>query len=302
MAEKLSEVLNPASVVEWLRSTGLDILIIIILSVLGYLLLTFATRQLTRHMQQMDEEEDSQFDLRIETIRRLVNTTAFVIIFAVATLTILSEIGINVGPLLASVGVASVAIGLGAQSLVKDTLAGFFIIVEGQFQVGDVIDLDGVVGTVEDLTLRTTRIRDINGYLHFVPNGEIRIVTNRNRDWSRAIVDFGISYEDNVALAEETLNEIGDLAINDPEIGPLLLEPPKVTGIEGLDDWQIRLRVMVKTLPNEQWEVQRYFRQQIRRLFPERGLTLPFPRQEVVLVQSGTRENKPPESNSPDAK
>jgi small conductance mechanosensitive channel len=293
MVQKLSELLNPTNVATWLKNTGVDILIIVVLSVLAYILLTFATRQLTRHMQQMDEEEDSQFDFRIETIRRLVNTTALVIIIAIASLTILGELGINMGPLLASVGVAGLALGLGAQSLVKDALAGFFIIVEGQYQVGDVIDLDGIVGTVEDLTLRSTQIRDLNGFLHFVPNGEIRIVTNRNRDWSRAIVDFGIAYDDDLALAEETLNEIGELASNDPEIGPLLLEPPTVTGIEELDDWQVRMRVMVKTLPNEQWGVQRYLRQQIKRLFPERGLTLPFPRQEVVLLHGDMPDNEP---------
>lgn len=283
--ERLQELLNPTNVTDWLGSSGLNIAIIIILSIVAYLILTFVTRSLTTRMQQIDEEDDSQFDLRIETIRRLVNTTALVIIIAVATVTILSEVGINIGPLLASVGVASLALGLGAQSLVKDAISGFFIIVEGQYQVGDVIALDGYVGTVEDLTLRSTQIRDVNGYLHFVPNGEIRIVTNRNRDWSRALIDVGIAYDDDVALAEQTLNDIGQLAAQDPDIGPLLLEEATVTGIEGLDDWQVRLRVMVKTQPNAHWEVQRFYRQEIRRLFPERGLTLPFPRQEVVLIK-----------------
>jgi small conductance mechanosensitive channel len=288
LIEKLSEMLDPNKVIDWLGSTGLNILIITVLAFLAYWILTFATRQLTMHMQRIDDEDDSQFDLRIETIRRLVNTTALVIIISIAILTILSEIGINVGPLLASVGVASLALGLGAQSLVKDTIAGFFVIVEGQYQVGDVIELDGYVGTVEDLTLRSTQVRDVQGYLHFVPNGEIRIVTNRNRDWSRAIVDLGIAYDDDLALAEQTLNTIGEMASEDPEIGPMLLESPLVTGIEGLEDWQVRIRVMVKTKPNEHWVVQRYYRQQIRQLFPERGLTLPFPRQEVVLLQDNS--------------
>ncbi len=286
--ERLSEIFNPTQAADWLASAGLNIVIIILLSIAAYVSLTFLTRKVTKHMQQLDEEDDSQFDLRIETIRRLVNTTASVIIVAVAILTILSEVGIDVGPLLASVGLASLALGLGAQTLVKDAIAGFFIIVEGQYQVGDVIELEGYAGTVEDLTLRTTQIRDVQGYLHYVPNGEIRIVTNRMREWSRALIDVGIAYEDDVALAEQTLQEIAEMAGQDPEIGPLLLEKPTTIGIEGLDDWQVRLRVMVKTVPNEHWTVQRYYRQQIKRLFPERGLTLPSPRQEVVLIQGGS--------------
>jgi small-conductance mechanosensitive channel len=285
LLERLSQMFNPTNAADWLTSKGLSIAIIILLSIGAYLLLTFVTRKLTRRMQQLDDEEDSQFDMRIETMHRLVNTTATVIIITVALLIVLSEAGINVGPLLASVGVASLAFGLGAQSLVKDAIAGFFIIAEGQYQVGDVIELGGVAGTVEDLTLRTTQVRDLQGYLHFVPNGEIRIVTNRSRDWSRALIDVGIAYDDDVALAEKTLKEIADRAREDPVIGPVLLEEPTMTGIEGLEDWQVRLRVMVKTLPNEQWGVQRFYRQQIKQLFPERGLTLPSPRQEVVLIQ-----------------
>ena len=283
MIDEIAQLADPEVIFGWLTTTGLNILIVIVLSVVGYWLLTVATRHLTRHMQQLDDEESSHFDLRIETIRRLVNTTALVIIIVVASLTILSELGINIGPLLASVGVASLALGLGAQSLVKDTISGFFIIVEGQYQVGDAVEIGGVAGSVEDLTLRVTQIRDGQGYLHFVPNGEIRVVTNRTRDWSRAIVDIGIAYEDDVALAVRTLDEIGELAAADPEIGPLLLEAPTVTGIEGLDDWQVRLRVIVKTAPNKHWIVQRYYRRQVWLLFPEKGLTLPSPRQEVIL-------------------
>ncbi len=286
MIEEISQLADTEAILKWLSTTGLNILIVIVLAVIGYWLLTLGTRQLTRHMQKLDDEESSHFDLRIETIRRLVNTTVLVIIIGVASLTILSELGINIGPLLASVGVASLALGLGAQSLVKDAIAGFFIIVEGQYQVGDVIEFDGRAGNVEDLTLRVTQIRDSQGYLHFVPNGEIRIVTNRTRDWSRAIIDVGIGYEDDVALAVDTLDEIGDLAVEDPEVGPLLLEAPTVTGVEGLENGQVRLRVVVKTAPNQHWIVQRFYRRQVRLLFPENGLTLPSPRQEVILKKA----------------
>jgi small conductance mechanosensitive channel len=152
--------------------------------------------------------------------------------------------------------------------------------------VGEVIEFDGRVGTVEDMTLRITSVRDINGYIHFVPNGEIRILANRSRDWARAIIDVGITYDDDVDLALQVLDEIGKSAAQDSDIGPLMLDAPVVTGIEGLEEWKVRLRISVKTEAGEQWGVQRYLRSKIRQELPARGITLAYPRQEVVLVQN----------------
>jgi small conductance mechanosensitive channel len=269
----------------WLAKTGLNILIIVILAIVSYGLLLFALRHLTGHIKGLDEVEESEQDKRVETISRLVKTTGLVVIIVVALLMILGELGIDIGPILASVGIVSLSIGLGAQTLVKDVIGGLFIILEGQFQVGDVVELQGRIGTVEDMTLRATQIRDVDGSLHIVPNGEIRIVTNRTRGWSRAVVDVGISYEDDIELAKQALSEIGEAAVKDPVIGPLLLEQPAATGVEGLDDWQVRLRIVAKTKPNEQWAVQRYLRQQIHEVFPAKGISLASPRQEVVVVQ-----------------
>jgi small conductance mechanosensitive channel len=279
-------VFDPDIVGRWLATTGLQIAIILLVAVVAYWLLSIGTRHLKRRIKELDDEQDSHHDRRTETISRLVKTTGVVFIIGISLLMILDQLGINIGPILASVGVASLALGLGAQTLVKDIIGGLFLILEDQYQVGDVIEFGGRVGTVEDMTLRITSVRDINGYIHFVPNGEIRILANRSRDWARAIIDVGITYDDDVDLALQVLDEIGKSAAQDSDIGPLMLDAPVVTGIEGLEEWKVRLRISVKTEAGEQWGVQRYLRSKIRQEFPAQGITLAYPRQEVVLVQN----------------
>jgi small-conductance mechanosensitive channel len=166
----------------------------------------------------------------------------------------------------------------------KDVINGLFILLENQYTVGDVVTLGDVSGTVEEMTLRATMIRDISGSLHIVPNGEIRIVSNNSRDWSRAIVDVSVSYDENIHQVVETLNEIGAAMTADELIGSLLFEIPVVTGVEGLDDWAVRVRIMVKTIAGQHWGVQRYLRQQIAQVFEERGIELAFPRQDVMVL------------------
>lgn len=279
-------VIDPDVISLWLATTGLQIAIILLVAIVAYLLLSIGIRHLKIRIKELDDEQDSHLDRRTETISRLVKTTGVVLIISVALLMILDQLGINIGPILASVGVASLALGLGAQTLVKDVIGGLFLILEGQYHVGDVIEFDGRVGTVEDMTLRITSVRDINGYIHFVPNGEIRILANRSRDWARAIIDVGITYDDDVDLALQVLDEIGKSAAQDSDIGPLMLDAPVVTGIEGLEEWKVRLRISVKTEAGEQWGVQRYLRSKIRQELPARGITLAYPRQEIVLVQN----------------
>ena len=204
---------------------------------------------------------------------------------------ILDQLGIAIGPILASVGLLSLAIGLGAQTLVKDVIGGIFIVMEDQYHIDEVIEFDGRIGTVEDITLRITKVRDFKGYLHIVPNGDIRLVTNRTRGWSRAVLDVGVTYETDLEQALNALEEIGQMAKADPEVGPLLIEEPQVTGVEALEDWQIRLRLIVKTEPNEHWVVQRYLRKLVREQFPQKGISIAFPRQEVVVLGLGNQDS-----------
>jgi small conductance mechanosensitive channel len=280
---------DPDLIKVWIATTGIQILIIVVLSVIAYWLLLVVSRHLSNRIKNLDDEEGSALDKRTETISRLIRSAGLVIILITALLMILDQLGIAIGPILASVGLLSLAIGLGAQTLVKDIIGGIFIVMEDQYHIDEVIEFDGRIGTVEDITLRITKLRDFKGYLHIVPNGDIRLVTNRTRGWSRAVLDVGITYETDLDQALKALEEIGQIAKNDPEVGPLLIEEPQVTGVEELEDWQIRLRLIVKTEPNEHWAVQRYLRRLVREQFPEKGLTIAFPRQEVVVLGLGNQ-------------
>ncbi len=279
-------------VMTWFSDHGLTILLILLVSVLAYYLLGVSTRAISRRIQALDDVEDSELDRRTKTIFRVIHSTGAVIIVSTAVMMILTELGVAITPVLASVGFVGLAFGLGAQTLVKDMIAGLFILIEDQYTVGDVAEIGGITGTVEHMTLRATELRDINGTVHIIPNGEIRIVANKSRDWSRAIVDVSVTYDEDVDTTVQTLQEIGEAMARDEAINGLLQEPMTVTGVEGLEDWAVRLRIMVKTLPNAQYEVQRYLRRQIRNTFAEQGLELAFPRQDIMIVG----EPKPPGS------
>lgn len=280
----MTENFNTDALLDWFIEHGIAVIGILIIAALSYWLLGILTRTLSRHIQSLDDEEDSELDKRTRTIFRVVHSTGIVLIVGTAVLMVLTEMGVSVTPVLASVGFVGLAFGLGAQTLVKDIINGLFILVENQYTVGDTIQIGGVTGAVEMMTLRATVVRDLVGTLHIIPNGDIRVVANKSRDWSRAIVDVGITYDDDVDAALQTLQEIGAILAEDEEMGPKLLETAVVTGVEGLDDWAVRLRIMVKTRPDAHWGIQRYLRRQIRLVFAEKGLELAFPRQDIKMV------------------
>lgn len=273
------------TIIEWLSKHGIAIVGILLMSALAYWLLGIITRTVSKQIQELDEEEDSELDKRTETIFRVVRSTGIVLILSTAVLMILTEFGIPVTPVLASVGFVGLAFGLGAQTLVQDMISGLFILIENQYTVGDSIKVSGVSGTVEQMTLRATMVRDLQGTLHVVPNGEIRVVANKSRTWSRAVLNVNITYDDDVDAAMAALTEIGEAIMADPAVEPLLLETPTVTGIEGLDDWAVRLRILAKTEPGAHWAVQRALRRQIRLVFAEKGIGLAFPRQDVMILK-----------------
>jgi small-conductance mechanosensitive channel len=215
------------------------------------------------------------------TLVEVIGWGIAVVIIGAAILMLLSDFGINITPLLASAGVAGLAVGLGAQTLIKDLIGGFFVLVENQYAVGDTIQVGSLTGQVEHLTLRTTTVRGPDGQLHVIPNGEVRIVSNLTKEWSRAIVDVGVAYEEDL---DRVLGVLGDAAASfalDPAFAPQLLEAPQVLGPMSLGDWAITVRVMVKTRPGKQWEVARELRKRILAVCEHEGIVLPYPRQET---------------------
>jgi moderate conductance mechanosensitive channel len=205
----------------------------------------------------------------------------------IAGLMALGTLGINLGPLIAGAGIVGVAVGFGAQNLVRDFLSGIFMLLEDQYGVGDVIDLGAASGAVEGVGLRTTRVRDIDGVLWHVPNGEIRRVGNKSQGWSRAVLDVEVAYSNDLATATRVIKQTADgLWRDDEEFAPLILEEPEVWGVEALSPNGVVVRLVVKTRPLEQWKVERELRARIKAAFEREGVELPVTAQAVVLHPS----------------
>jgi small conductance mechanosensitive channel len=220
-----------------------------------------------------------------QTVIQVISWVCNAVIIGVAAMMLLSRF-VDIAPLLASVGVAGLALSLGAQSLIKDLISGLLILIENQFAVGDVIQVGDVAGGVERFTLRATYLRSLDGKLHVVPNGEIRIVANITRNWSRALVDLGVAYEEDLDRVLKVLEEEALAFAEDPGVAELLIEPPSVLGPLSLGDWAMTVRVMVKTLPGKHWEVGRMLRKRLLDACTREQIALPYPRQEVMVRQT----------------
>jgi len=261
-----------------LVSSGLIVVATILVLGLVQLLAGRALRVI-RTFQHLREARRQQ----LVTLVNVVQWGANILVVGSALLMLLSNFGVDITPLLASAGVAGLAVSLGAQSLIKDLIGGILILVENQFAVGDAVQIGTVVGDVERITLRATYVRDVNGYLYVVPNGEVRVVSNQTRGWSRAMVDIGVAYEADLERALLVLQETADAFAQDPAFGSQLLEPPQVLGPLSLGDSAITVRVMVKTQVGKQWGVARELRKRILDTCDREGVELPYPRQEVLV-------------------
>jgi len=264
----------------WLLTHGLRLALILA----GTLVVWRMVRVISRRLEEQVMAGKVEIDDRTQQIRTLIRvgswaTTAIVLF--IATLMVLSELGVNIGPILASAGVVGLALSLGTQTLVRDLIGGFLIVLEDLFALGDVIRVGDVSGKVERITLRATYLRDFEGRLHIIPNGEIRILSNLSRDWSRAVVDVGVAYEEDIGKVCSVLEEVGKALQEDPAFGPNLLEPPTVVGVMALEDWAVTVRIMARTIPGKQHETRRELLRRIKEAFQAKGIAIPYPRQEL---------------------
>lgn len=212
---------------------------------------------------------------RADTIGAVLRSVISITIWSVAVLTVLDILGVNLAPLIAGAGILGVALAFGAQSLVRDFLTGLFMLLEDQYGVGDVIDLGLATGTVEGVSLRTTRVRDDEGVVWHVPNGEVHRVGNKSRQWARAVVDVAIAYDTDLTHATDVIRQVGRDASNDPVLGDALLGEPDVLGVESLAPDRVVLRVVARTRPQEQAQVARALRARIKAALDEAGIAAP---------------------------
>jgi moderate conductance mechanosensitive channel len=251
--------------------------LIIIVAFVTYRLIKLLVRRIVAHEVEAEDPIVKRLrEQRTQTLGSLMNNVALIVISTFAVLTILNNF-VAIGPLLAGVSVVGLAVSFGAQSLVKDVINGTFILLEGQFGIGDVVRIGEASGLVEKVTLRTTMLRDAEGVLHIIPNGEIKMVSNLTKNWSRAVIDVGIAYREDVDRVIKVLHDLTAQFQDDAQWSPLLLEPAEVLGVNQLGDSSVVIRTQVKTLPLKQWEVARELRRRIKKRFDDEGIEIPFP-------------------------
>ena len=228
--------------------------------------------------------------LRTQTVAGVLSSIAAAAIWAIAVVTALGVFGINLGPLIAGAGIVGVALGFGAQNLVKDFLSGLFMLLEDQYGVGDAVDVGEASGVVEAISLRTTRLRDVEGTVWHVPNGEIRRVGNMSQQWARSLLDVGVAYDTDIEHAKDVIKRVADELWHDEVVGAHVLDEPEVWGVEALGADQVTIRLVTKVEPAMQWLVNRALRQRIKEAFDAEGIVIPFP-QRVVWMRSDSTDH-----------
>jgi small-conductance mechanosensitive channel len=229
----------------------------------------------------IDDVADPRRDARITSITGVIGSTSTIIIWSIAVVIALGELGVNVAPMIAGLGIAGVALGFGAQSLVKDCIAGLFMLLEDQYGIGDVVDLDEAIGTVERISLRTTVLRGIDGTVWHVPNGVVQRVGNKSQLWSVALIDVDVAYECDLATARRVIIDCTNDVCASDEWADAVLDPPQLLGVEALGADGITIRVTVKTQPGTQWGLQRALREALKSALDGAGIDIPFPQRTV---------------------
>ncbi len=236
--------------------------------------------------------DDPRRQARLQSISLVVGSTASVIIWTIAIIMALGELGVNLGPLIAGAGIAGVALGFGAQSLVKDCISGLFMLLEDQYGVGDVVDLDEATGVVEKISLRTTVLRGIDGTVWHVPNGEVSRVGNKSQLWSVALVDVDVAYDCDLAAARQVILDCATGLVESDEWSGSIIDPPQLLGVEALGADGITIRITVKVQPGAQWGLQRALREALKAALDDAGIEIPFP-QRTIWVRRDDSEGAP---------
>ena len=253
----------------------LRILLILVIAAVAIRLLQKLVRgvrvRVARHLGGAEAER------RAATVGRVIRYLVALVIGAIAFMLVLAELGISLAPILGAAGVVGLAIGFGAQSLVKDYFTGFFLLFEDQIRTGDVVNVAGIGGLVEDVTLRHVRLREYDGNVHFVPNGLITSVTNMSRGFAQAVMDIGVAYREEVDEVIGVMREVGAALRADPKFEPMILDDREVAGVERLDDSAVVLRCRFKVAPLQQWTIRREYFRRIKAAFDAHGIEIPYP-------------------------
>lgn len=265
--------------------TMLRVLLIFLVAAILMKLSSKLILTLKMHLRERAEDDIEEIK-RIETVGRVFRYIATIVISIIAVVEVLHQLGISIAPVLAAAGVVGLAVGFGAQSLIKDYFNGFFILLENQIRQGDVVEAGDKAGLVEEVTLRYVRMRDYSGNVHYVPNGLITTVTNMSRGFAQAVIDIGVAYRENVDEVIEVMKRVGAELRQDAQLAPKILDDMEMAGVDQLDDSAVVIRCRFKVLPLEQWGVRREYLKRIKAAFDAQGIEIPFPHLTVYQGQN----------------
>jgi small-conductance mechanosensitive channel len=272
--------------VEFITRKLLSVAVIWVMAWIGMQVVKLIARRIIAAVDDGDDATMTLAEKRGHTVAQLLRSVGRVMLVVLALLLTLNQF-IDIAPLLAGAGILGLAVSFGGQSLVKDVITGFFLLVDNSIAVGDVVEIAGKSGSVERVNLRVVHLRGLDGTVHVVPNGQITVVSNMTRGWSRAVVDLGVAYETDLEHAIDIVRDEADRMAADTTWKSRLDGPPEVQGVHALGDNGVTLRVLLRTLPGRQWEVGREFRRRIKDRFDRDGIEIPFPQQMIHVKAPG---------------
>lgn len=278
--------LSPEALGRWAAQSGLRVGLILLMAWLVTHVTGLVSARLEASMDDATTVDVIERAKRARTIGKLLQNTVFVLVTLIATLMVLREFAVDITPILTGAGIVGLAVGFGAQSLVKDVISGFFIILENQVRVGDVANIDGTGGAVERITLRTIILRDLAGTVHVIPNGSIQRLSNLTKDFSFYVVDIGVAYKEDTDEVVEVMKAVADGMLEESKFALSMLGPLEVIGVDRFGESSVDIKVRLKTIPLKQWEVGREFLRRVKKAFVREGIEIPFPYRTLVMPQN----------------
>ena len=282
---ELTVGLHPEQMTRWMTRNGARILLLILLAFAANRFAASVVRNAEHEIAEGDDHKTLERRKRLQTVGATSRRFFSILIWSAAALMVLRELDVDITPVLAGAGIAGLAVGFGAQTLVKDIISGLFLIAEDQVRLGDVAEINGIGGAVEEINLRTIVLRDFEGVVHHIANGEIRTLANRSKDFSFYVIDIAVGYEDDTDRISEVVRAVAAELMQDPKYAASILEPLEVVGVDAFKATEVTLRFRIKTLPLKQWEVGRELRRRIKKAFDAQGIKIPPPQLNVTLNQ-----------------
>jgi small conductance mechanosensitive channel len=289
LTEQLSPFLAHKSMA--MLEASLRILLILTVAFVAIRAITFGLARLEQVLLTWREREDREHianEKRVKTLTGMLRTICLTLVWVVGIVMSLDQIGLDITPILAGAGIVGLAVGFGAQNLVRDIINGFFMILENQVRVGDVAVVNGTGGLVEAISFRTITLRDLSGTVHIFPNGTVTTLANMTKEWSAYVMEIGVAYKEDTDRVTEIMREVGEDLRQDPQVGRKMLEPIEIMGVDAFGESEVVIKARIKTLPIEQWGVGREYRRRLKKAFDRENIEIPFPHRTLYMGEASS--------------